>query len=359
MIINGTGDLLASDVDALVNTVNCVGVMGKGIALQFKRRYPDNFESYAKACKANEVHLGKMYLVELHSITGPRFIVNFPTKGHWKSRSKLGDISDGLDDLIRVIKDHGIQSIAIPPLGAGNGGLPWEQVEPLIYEKLSDLPDTRVLLFTPSNAARNLAPDPVKMTWGRATLVELIRKYTHIRLEVEPWEDISGASHLEIQKLMYFAHLVMPQLRLRFDRGFYGPYSEQVRHLVQGMEGTFIRGLGDGTAPVQNLDPISPTKEGIDEAAAYLDRFSDEKDVRGQIVGPVMEIIRGFEGPYAIELLASTHWAKTHMGADDAQAAWRKIQEWTSRKGRLFTESHVTAAWAHLSDVESLVKNSD
>ncbi|OXM44532.1 type II toxin-antitoxin system antitoxin DNA ADP-ribosyl glycohydrolase DarG [Amycolatopsis alba] len=359
MIVNGTGDLLASDVDALVNTVNCVGVMGKGIALQFKRRYPDNFESYAKACKVHEVQLGKMYVVELHSITGPRFIVNFPTKDHWKSRSKLRDISEGLNDLIKVIKDRGIQSIAIPPLGAGNGGLPWEEVEPLIYEKLSALPDTKVVLFTPSNAARNLAPDPVKMTWGRATLIELIRRYTHVRLEVEPWEDFSGASHLEIQKLMYFAHLVMPQLRLRFDRGFYGPYSEQVRHLVQGMEGTFTSGLGDGTAPVQNLDPISPTKEGISEAEEYLRRFASEKDVHGQIVEPVMEIIRGFEGPYAIELLASTHWTKTQMGANDPQTAWRAIQEWTSRKGRLFTEAHIEAAWTHLLEVEPLVKNSD
>ncbi|GGP70177.1 type II toxin-antitoxin system antitoxin DNA ADP-ribosyl glycohydrolase DarG [Saccharothrix coeruleofusca] len=358
MIVHGVGDLLVADADALVNTVNCVGVMGKGIALQFKRRYPENFDAYAKACKSGEVRLGHMHVVELHSISGPRYVVNFPTKGHWKSRSKLEDIEAGLDDLIRVIRDLGIKSIAIPPLGAGNGGLAWSEVEPLIRRKLAGLPDVRVMLFTPSNAARHLSPDPVKMTWGRATLIELIRAYTRARLAVEPWEDVRGASHLEIQKLMYFAQLVMPQLTLRFEQGIYGPYSEQVRHLVQSMEGTFVTGLGDGTAPVQRLDPIAPTAEGVAEVENYLERAGQEKDIRSRIVDPVMRMIDGFEGPYAIELIASTHWVARQPGCDDAHAAWRAIQAWTPRKGRLFTEHHVATAWEQLDRIERLVADS-
>jgi len=351
MIVNGVGDLLASDVDALVNTVNCVGVMGKGIALQFKRRYPENFDSYARACKAKEVKLGYMYTVELHAMTGPRYVINFPTKDHWKARSKIKDIDAGLDDLVRVIRELGIKSIAVPPLGAGNGGLPWGEVEPLIYQKLGALSDVDVILFTPSNAARHLVPDPVKMTWGRALLLELIRSYAKARLSVEPWEDVSGASHLEIQKLMYFAQLVEPALKLRFEQGFYGPYSEQVRHLVQSMEGTFVTGLGDGTAPVQKLDPISPTEDGISEVDRYLEKSGSDKDVRGRIVDPVMRIIDGFEGPYAIELLASTHWVASQLGCDNAHAAWGAVQNWTNRKGRLFTERHITTAWDHLGRV--------
>lgn len=355
MITNGVGDLLAADVDALVNTVNCVGVMGKGIALQFKRRYPENFDAYAKACKNKEVKLGQMHIVELHAISGPRYIINFPTKDHWKSRSKLKDIATGLDDLAQVITDLKIESIAIPPLGAGNGGLAWSDVEPLIHAKLTELPDVKIMLFTPSNAARHLAPDPTKMTWGRATLLELIRSYTRVRLSVEPWEDIKGASHLEIQKLMYFAQLVMPQLRLKFEQGIYGPYSEQVRHLVQGMEGTFVTGLGDGTAPVQQLNPISPTKEGITEVEAYLEKAGEEKDVRSKIVAPVMQMIDGFEGPYAIELLASTHWVAQKSGCRNAHDAWLAIQAWTPRKGRLFTEHHVATTLEHLKKANQLV----
>lgn len=348
MIVDGVGDLLAADVDALVNTVNCVGVMGKGIALQFKRRYPENFEEYARACHAGEVELGKMHVVELDSIVGPRYIVNFPTKGHWKSRSRLADIESGLEDLVRVIGERGIRSIAVPPLGAGNGGLPWSEIEPLIEKKLGGLPGVDVLLFTPSNAARNLSPDPIRMTWGRATLIELVRAYVRQRQAVEPWEDLVGASHLEIQKLMYFAQLVTPELNLRFERGYYGPYSDRVRHLIQDMEGAFVTGFGDGSAPVQELNPIRPTSEGISEADDYLRAAGPDKDVRARVVAPVMRMIEGFEGPYSVELLASTHWVATRYGCASARESWESIQRWTSRKGRLFTEHHVTSAWNHL-----------
>lgn len=159
MIVNGVGDLLAADVAALVNAVNCVGVMGKGIALQFKHRYPENFAAYAQACKNHQVKLGHMHVVDLPATSGPRYIINFPTKDHWKSRSKLKDIASGLDDLVRVITDLRIKSIAVPPLGAGNGGLPWSEVEPLIHEKLAQLTDVQIFLFTPANAGRHLTDD--------------------------------------------------------------------------------------------------------------------------------------------------------------------------------------------------------
>ncbi|GDY33042.1 type II toxin-antitoxin system antitoxin DNA ADP-ribosyl glycohydrolase DarG [Gandjariella thermophila] len=351
MIVNGEGDLLTADVDALVNTVNCVGVMGKGIALQFKRRYPENFRLYEAACERGEVQLGRMFVTDLHSISGPRYIVNFPTKGHWRARSRIADIRAGLDDLVRVILDREIRSIAVPPLGTGNGGLPWREVEPLIREALGNLPDTTVHLYTPSNAARHLAPQPIKMTWGRATLVELVREYVNRRLSIEPWEELNGASHLEIQKLMYFAHLVMPSLRLDFARGRYGPYSEEVRHLVKDMEGVFLEGYGDGTSPVQKLDPIAPTPDGLVELERYLHGSKDGGKVRTEIVAPVMNIINGFESPYAIELLASTHWVAWRESCRSPYDAWAAIQTWTPRKSRLFTEHHVSSAWRKLRDV--------
>ena len=347
MIIDRTGDLLAADVDALVNTVNCVGIMGKGLALQFKRRYPDNYKQYVLACKNGEVQLGRMFIVHL-GLTAPRFIINFPTKDHWKSLSRLADIETGLDDLTKVIEELEITSIAIPPLGAGNGGLPWSDVEPLIRRKLRALSEVDIHLYTPSDVSRHLEPKTLRMTWGRAVLIELIRQYVHKRLAVEPWEAPQGASHLEIQKLMYFAQLVMPSLKLRFERGIYGPYSDQVRHLIQEMEGAFLSGFGDGTAPVQRLDPIEPTTRGLKEAHRYIEESPERKDVWKTIVVPVIKMIEGFEEPYAIELLASTHWVATRELCVNPKDAALAIHSWSSRKGRLFTEQHVNAAWEHL-----------
>ncbi|WP_137724133.1 macro domain-containing protein [Prescottella subtropica] len=149
MLTTATGNLLDADADALVNAVNTVGVMGKGIARQFRRTYPDMFTDYVRACRAGEVHLGCMHVWETDAPESPRFVVNFPTKGHWRSRSRLADIDTGLTDLVRVIRDRGITSIAVPPLGCGHGGLDWADVEPRIRQAFTELPDVDVRLYVP------------------------------------------------------------------------------------------------------------------------------------------------------------------------------------------------------------------
>jgi O-acetyl-ADP-ribose deacetylase (regulator of RNase III) len=191
------------------------------------------------------------------------------------------------------------------------------------------------------------------MTWGRAAAIRLIQEYVNRRLAAEPWESVTGASHLEIQKLLYFAGLHTPELKLSFERGNYGPYSDQVRHLVQEMEAVYLTGFGDGTAPAQDLDPITPTESGKAEAAAYLVDTEPGQEVAARIVQPVLRTIAGFEGPYAIELLASTHWVAANEGCHTPMAAWSAIQEWSPRKRRLFTEDHVRTAW------EALVRSGD
>lgn len=144
---HGMGNLLKAKVDALVNTVNTVGVMGKGIALQFKQAFPDVFKSYKEACDAGEIVVGKVHVVNRPS--PPRFVINFPTKKHWRNPSKIEYICDGLNDLVLSIPELGIKSIAIPPLGCGNGGLDWRAVRPLIVQAFEALPDIQVLLFDP------------------------------------------------------------------------------------------------------------------------------------------------------------------------------------------------------------------
>jgi O-acetyl-ADP-ribose deacetylase (regulator of RNase III) len=148
MIEYKTGDIFANDAQAIVNTVNCVGVMGKGLALQYKNKFPQNFKEYAKACKEELVQPGKMFVHQTGQPTNPKFIINFPTKRHWRDKSKIEDIQNGLDDLIQVIEKLNISSISVPPLGSGLGGLDWQIVKQIIEQKLAS-EDCKIIVFEP------------------------------------------------------------------------------------------------------------------------------------------------------------------------------------------------------------------
>jgi O-acetyl-ADP-ribose deacetylase (regulator of RNase III) len=162
MIEYKTGDLLAQDAEALVNTVNCVGFMGRGIALRFKKAFPANFKAYEAACRRGEVRPGRMFVFETKQLTNPRYVINFPTKRHWRGKSRLSDIEAGLGALVGEIRSRGIHSIAVPPLGSGLGGLNWSDVRPRIERALGPLPDTRVVVFEPKGA-----PPATKMPKSR------------------------------------------------------------------------------------------------------------------------------------------------------------------------------------------------
>lgn len=149
MIRYAQGNLLETDADALVNAVNTVGVMGKGIALMFKQAFPGNFRDYAEACKQGMVQTGRMFVTERHGSSCPRWIINFPTKQHWRSPSRIEWIRDGLGDLRRVVTELGVRSLGVPPLGCGHGGLEWSQVQPLIELALGDLAGVEVTVFAP------------------------------------------------------------------------------------------------------------------------------------------------------------------------------------------------------------------
>ena len=152
MIRFKAGDILAEDVEALVNTVNCVGVMGRGVALQFKKAFPENFRAYAEACKRGEVRPGHMFVFETRALTNPRYIVNFPTKRHWRGNSRIEDIEAGLADLARTIRERDIRSIAVPPLGSGLGGLRWKAVRRHIEDALRGFDNVEIVVFEPNGA---------------------------------------------------------------------------------------------------------------------------------------------------------------------------------------------------------------
>lgn len=176
MVIRLTqGDLLElDDVDAIVNAVNCVGVMGKGIALQFKNKWPANFTAYAAACKVGDVRPGRMFVFDSGGLVQPSFIVNFPTKDHWRGSSRIEFIRDGLVDLVSVVRQLGIRSVAVPPLGCGNGGLDWADVRPLIESAFDSLQDVEVRLFEPAGAT---GPKTMEVRMNRPRLGVLLSNH--------------------------------------------------------------------------------------------------------------------------------------------------------------------------------------
>lgn len=334
MIEYTSGDILQCEADALVNTVNCVGVMGRGIALQFKNVYPENFKAYEAACKREAVQPGRMFVYETGQLTPPRFIINFPTKRHWRGKSRIEDIDAGLVDLVRVIRDKGIRSIAIPPLGSGLGGLDWSEVRPRIERALGQLEDVHVLVFEPNGAPTTDKMAHVRevptMTAGRAALVELIHRYLGGLLD--PFVTL-----LEVHKLMYFMQEAGEPLRLKYVKAPYGPYAENLRHVLRAVEGHLIAGYADGgDAPDK---PLTLVPGAIQEASAFLDQHADSR----QRFERVTRLIEGFESPYGLELLSTVHWAMTREGVCQLDEVAKRIHAWNPRK-RQFTLRQIAIA---------------
>jgi O-acetyl-ADP-ribose deacetylase (regulator of RNase III) len=346
------GNLLTAEVDALVNTVNTVGVMGKGVALQFKQAFPDNFKSYKHACDRGEVRPGEMFVWDSGRLGPQRYVINFPTKRHWRGQSRMADIDSGLHDLVRVIRDLHITSVAVPALGCGNGGLDWAEVRPRIEAALATLP-VRVLLFPPSGApaprqmlVRTRRP---AMTFGRAALIGVVAQYARRAMSQRMDLVRPGASLLEIQKLMYFLQEAGQPLRLRFAKGRYGPYAENLQQVLQLLEGHYLRGYGDRSQSVLALDPIEVLPGAEDDAAAWL---AKRPDVRAD-VERVLTLVDGWEDAYGLELLGTVLYAaRTEAGvAADPELAVKYVHDWNARKQSTFPARHVQLAWRRLEDL--------
>lgn len=333
-----TGDLLEQRVDAIVNTVNTVGVMGKGIALQFKRKWPANSKAYEAACKLKQVVPGKMFVFDNGGLVQPKYIINFPTKRHWRQPSRMADVEAGLADLIAQIKALGIRSIAIPPLGCGNGGLDWNDVRPRIEAAFSALPHVEVQLFGPSDVegVRELAPeaDKPRMTPGRAAIIKVLSIYREMRYPL---------SQIEVQKLAYFLmHAGQNLGTLEFKKHTYGPYASALRHVLTKMDGAYLRGVGDGTKPSE----ITVVEEALQDAEAFLSSNADHETSKR--VGRIAELIKGFETPYGMELLATVHWAARENSEGGLDGIVRSVQSWNERKQQIMKPTHIKAAYDRL-----------
>jgi O-acetyl-ADP-ribose deacetylase (regulator of RNase III) len=357
MITFTEGNLLDADVDALVNTVNTVGVMGKGIALMFKEAFPENFQSYDDACKRKEVRLGQMFVFQRDDLYGPKWIINFPTKGHWKYPSKIQWIEDGLKDLKQFIERERIKSIAIPPLGSGNGKLDWAEVKPRIQEALGQMPDVNIIVYEPTSKYQNVAKRAglEKLTPARALVAELVRRYSILGIE---------CTLLEVQKLGYFLErsvvaLGLPnKLNFIFAPNKFGPYSDKLKHMLNGLDGSYLhcdKRLTDaGPFDLIHFDEVKK-----DYVAAYL--TSPEAKLYRPALEATSDLIDGLESPFGMELLATVDWLVHHDKIEPKTSAIRAaLRKWPGdgaageRKVKLFDERVIGIALETLEASEAL-----
>ncbi|MGH9381052.1 MAG: type II toxin-antitoxin system antitoxin DNA ADP-ribosyl glycohydrolase DarG [Thermoanaerobaculia bacterium] len=334
MIEFKVGDILSEDAEALVNTVNCVGVMGRGVALQFKKAWPENFKAYAAACRRKEVQPGRMFVFDTGRVTNPRYIINFPTKRHWRGNSRIEDIEAGLEALAEELRSRDIRSIALPPLGSGLGGLDWTKVRARIEGALRDLRDVRVMVFepkgTPTAGVGIKGKKAPAMTPARAALVGLMDRYLAGLLD--PF-----VSLLEVHKLLYFMQEAGEPLDLRFAKGAYGPYAENLRHLLHEIEGYYVTGYGaGGDVPGK---PLELVPGAVEDALALL-REQPDSLARFQRVA---ELVEGFESSFGLELLATVHWVAAHEDAMTEEDQVAQTYAWSERKGQ-FSPNQVRLA---------------
>ncbi|PKO16006.1 Appr-1-p processing protein [candidate division BRC1 bacterium HGW-BRC1-1] len=341
------GNLLEAPVEAVVNTVNTVGVMGRGIALMFRERFPENTRAYQIACKAGQVRVGAMFVTENAELTGLKWIINFPTKEHWRNPSRIEWIQSGLVALKDVVRENDIRSIAIPPLGCGNGGLDWGEVRQLIESTFADMDSVDIIVYEPTAKYQNVAKQTgvEELTPARALIAEMVRRYWVLGIE---------CTLLETQKLAWFLERTISRLgledplNLQFKANRFGPFAYRLTHLLNGLDGSFLhcnKRIADATA----FDTIWFEDSKRDLVEHYLKTGEAKKYL------PALEaadqLIDGFQSPLGMEALATVDWLLKREGAEPTlEGILEGLSRWPAglpairRKQKIFSDSLLTLA---------------
>lgn len=331
MIKYTIGNIITSETEAVVNTVNTQGVMGKGIALSFKEAFPMNFKIYKEACKEDTIDIGKLLLTETGSLY-PKYIINFPTKKHWRNSSKYEYIEAGLKDLIRIIQEKNIKSISIPPLGAGNGHLIWNKVKDLINKYLSQISsEVEILVFEPGyNDQRVEIKKEVGLTAQRALYVYLLANYQVLGYQI---------NLLVAHKIAYFLQIFGENLNLSFEKGDYGPYAHRLTHLLKHINHVYISYNDQRNSPTTI---ISINQEKYDEVKTYYnEKLTDEQKSR---TDKLLKFIEGFESSYGLELLATIKYIVDNTNKKTYDDIQPEIAKWTKRKSEIMKPNHIILA---------------
>lgn len=345
-----TGNLFDSKADALVNTVNTVGVMGKGIALQFKEAFPENYRIYRQICKEKKLDIGEMLVTEESTeASGNKTIINFPTKKHWKYPSEYSFISQGLVALKKEIENRKIKSVAIPALGSHNGGLDWQRVKTMIEESLSDL-DCDIYIYEPSPAiSEKMNSEKVRLTPARAMLIIMLADICRFG---------EFASVFAAEKLIYFMQRLGGKdiFKIDFKPYIYGPYSGgKVAHVLYYLNGSYLKGM----TALENrpFDYIWLTKDAEKDAISYLQTYHDHSFM--DICARTKNLLRSFYSNYSLELIStvdfilqsmhpSTDWRHEDLRVTESIIS-DGLQKWSKRKGQIFKAEHISKAINHLS----------
>ena len=325
MIIYKRGNILESEAEALINTVNTQGVMGKGIALQFKNTFPNNYKLYHDACKNGKFKIGDLLVFEDNGlIVGKKIIINFPTKTSWRKPSEYSYIEKGLDELIKVIEKNNIKSVAIPPLGSGNGGLDWNIVKNLIEDKLSLLPIS-IHIYEPSTKIQEtLKAERVKLTDARAMLLFMMYEL------VKNGEFVSEFSS---EKICYFLQRFGAEkhFKLEYKPNFYGPYSGKVKYVINYLNGSYIMGYSSmDKKPFESLELIP---DGYEKVLQYINANPELSD----IVYKTKEFLDGFYSDFALELLSTVDYISIEKESFEINIIKSELENWSKRKRTFFS----------------------
>lgn len=347
------GNLLESSAQALVNTVNTVGVMGKGLALQFKEAFPDNFRIYREVCQKKALHIGQMLVTEEKTLHGTKTIINFPTKESWRKPSTYDFIEKGLAALRLEILNRKISSIAIPPLGARNGGLDWNIVKKMIEDYLSDL-NCEIQLYEPNEMILDrLKAERVKLTPARAMMLDVMYDMVYQGELV---------SEFAAEKIVYFLQRfgAQKEFKLNYNHGFYGPYSGKVRYVLRYLNGSYVMGLVEMNQ--KPFEPIWVIADGRIEVQNYLEK--EEFLSYSQISKVTKDFLDGYYSNFSLELLATvdfilqsdpnlTGWLNKDMNVI-TNIILEDISKWSNRKRNLFgKESYIHIMLNHLKEWQS------
>ncbi|WP_028665906.1 type II toxin-antitoxin system antitoxin DNA ADP-ribosyl glycohydrolase DarG [Runella zeae] len=333
------GNLLQAKTHALVNTVNTVGVMGKGIALQFKEQFPANFKAYSYACKNGKIGIGKLFVFEENTLEGKKIIINFPTKTEWYKKSQYSYIEEGLKDLVKIIEEYKLESIALPPLGCGNGGLDWGKVKALIENYLANL-SIEIIVYEPNDAVKEALQKEgqkkeINLTPARAMLLYALAKYE---------ERGENPSVFAANKLAYFLQESGEPLKLQFVAYTFGPYAQAVEKVLYALNGKYLTGLEQMNA--KPFEPLNLEYSKFNEVEDFVkQKLTTAQKER---LKSVLSIIEGFESTLSLEILSSIHFLLKQDKTLTQTDLLEKIHSWNDRKRDIIKEKYINLAFDHL-----------
>ncbi|MCT1538766.1 MULTISPECIES: type II toxin-antitoxin system antitoxin DNA ADP-ribosyl glycohydrolase DarG [Lysinibacillus] len=321
-------------VDAIINTVNIVGVMGKGIALDFKKRYPENYSEYKKLCSQKLIDIGNSYVNTIkHSENGTKYIINLPTKKHWRNPSKLEYIEKGLDNLIDIIEKYNIKSLAMPALGCGNGNLDWTIVKPLIITKLSHLENIEIIVIEPSNKAKKIVPKP-RLTIGRKRLLLLMDYYN-----ANTSDDL--ITHIEVNLLSYLLNYSSSNTKFEMTRN--GPFNKDINKLLIAFNTHYLT-----TIPT-NKNNGTQIKVIASRIPSKKDVFSDDEFLR------VKNLVDDFTNYSDLLILSMAHWFK--FNEKSPTSFINQIKNWFDQNNHKYDEKIIIKAINRIEKIYSKSEN--